>query len=132
MTNSILFPKEIYKKLTECKEITDITGERIYPILADNKVALPFIVFTKDDIHNKLQTKDGYSTDQIEFTVFIVSDKYAVSLDLANSVRKLFEHPKMSFDDYIVRNCVMSGIRESFEENAYLQVLTFEAEIDNR
>lgn len=131
MTNSILFPKEIYNRLSKNKDITNIVQNRIYPIIGDNSVKIPFIVYTKDDVTNITTTKDGYSEDSLDFTIFIVSDKYSTSLELANYTRETFEHKRLNCNDFIVTDCVMTGIRESFEENSYLQVVSFNCRIIN-
>lgn len=131
MVNSILFPKEICKKLLNNKDITKYTDQNVFPLIADNKVKMPFIVYTKDNVTNITSTKDGFSEDVLQFTIWIVSETYFTSLEIANEVRKTFEHKKLKTDDYSVTDCIMTSINESFEENAYLQILSFKCNISN-
>ena len=53
---------------------------------------MPFIVYKREDVKNTLFSKDGYSEDDLSFSIWIVTTSYATSLDLANHVRKTFEH----------------------------------------
>lgn len=131
MVNSILFPKEIYNKLSSNENITKYVSNRIYPLVADNNVKYPFIVYQIDNITNDAYTKDGLIIDSVDFTVWVVCDKYITSLEIANEVRDTFDHKKLKTNDYYVTDCYMTAINGTFEENAYLQILSFNCKITN-
>lgn len=131
MTDAILFPKVIYQKLQESTELKKYVSERLFPLVTELKTKTNFIVYKRESITTVNETKDGYSEDLVTFTIWVVSDKYITSLEIANIVRHIFNHRKLKNDYFICEDCKMTDIREDFEENAYLQVLNFEVTVKN-
>lgn len=126
MVNSILIGKTIYKLLTESDELKKYVGNKIYPLVADNDVSFPFIIYYRTNIRN-LVDKDGYYEDEVSFSVIVVSNKYLESLEIANIVRGIFEKKKLTEDIY---NCTVEDIDEDFRENAYIQQIYFNCKMN--
>ena len=126
MVNSILIGKTIYKLLTESDELKKYVGNKIYPLVADNDVSFPFIIYYRTNIRN-LVDKDGYYEDEVSFSVIVVSNKYLESLEIANIVRSIFEKKKLTEDIY---NCTVEDIDEDFRENAYIQQIYFNCKMN--
>ena len=125
MTNSILIGKDIYEKLMGDATIQSYVEGRIFPLVAEQSTKFPFIVYWRNEIQNVNYTKDGYNEDLVEFTVVAASDKYNVSLRLANQIRKVLEVRKIASEDMIISNIRLVGIDESWSENTYIQTLNF-------
>lgn len=130
MTNSILIGKTIYNKLLEDNVIQSYVEGRIFPLVAEQSTNYPFIVYWRNEIQSINYTKDGYGEDSVEFTVVAVSDKYNVSLQIANQIRKVLEIRKIASEDMIVSNIRLVGIDESWNENTYIQTLNFSCTVN--
>lgn len=127
MVNSILIGKTIYKLLTESKELKEYVGEKIYPLIADDGVSFPFVIYYRTNIRNSVN-KDGYYEDEVSFTILTVSNSYIESLEIANIIRSIFEKKKLTENIY---NCAVEDIDEDFRENAYIQQIYFNCKMTN-
>lgn len=131
MTNSILIGKVIYSKLSENQTIQEVIADRIYPVIAEQTTNYPFIIYYRNSVVNTIFNKDGSVEDNVEFTVTVVSTKYNESADLANEIRKIFEKREILNNVIRITNCRLNGIAESYEDNAYVQSLTFSCTVNN-
>lgn len=125
MVNSLLIGKTIYNCMNTNEDLNKIVKNKIYPLVADQSTTFPFVVYYRTNIMSSNYTKDGYGEDEVEFTVIGVSDKYNVSCDIANEIRKVFEKKKIDGENLTITNCRLVGVDESWEENAYVQRLNF-------
>ena len=128
MVNSILIGKTIYKLLTDSDELKDYVGNKIYPLIADDGVTFPFIIYYRTSIRNTV-CKDGYYEDEVSFSIIAVSNSYIQSLEIANIIRSIFEKKKLS--DTIF-NCTVEDIDEDYRDNAYVQQLDFNCKITSK
>lgn len=125
MTNSIMIGKVIYQKLK------DLAGGRIYPVVAEQSTVYPFVVYYRTAVQNTNYNKDGYSEDAVSFTVCVVSDKYNESCTLAHQVRERLECQRIKGNGMVITSIRITGIDESYEDNAYVQRLNFECIVNN-
>ena len=116
MTNSILIGKVLYGRL---KDIKQLEG-RIYPVIAEQSTLYPFAVYYRTGL------------DSVNFTIAAVADKYYLSCDIANEIRKALELQHLVSDDMIISNVRLLGVDESYEDNAYVQRLNFECKVNNK
>lgn len=128
MVNSILIGKTIYKLLTDSDELKDYVGNKIYPLIADDGVTFPFIIYYRTSIRNTV-CKDGYYEDEVSFSIIAVSNSYIQSLEIANIIRSIFEKKKLSDTIY---NCTVEDIDEDYRDNAYVQQLDFNCKITSK
>lgn len=127
MVNSILIGKTIYKLLTSSDELKKYVKNKIYPLVADDGVTFPFVIYYRTKINN-LSNKDGYFEDEVGFTIITVSKSYIESLEIANIIRSIFEKKKLTEDIY---NCTVEDIDEDYRENAYIQQIYFNCKMEN-
>ena len=127
MVNSILIGKTIYKLLTESDELKKYVGNKIYPLIADDGVTFPFVIYYRTSISNT-SNKDGYFEDEVSFTILTVSNKYIESLEIANIIRAIFEKKKLGTDIY---SCRLDDVDEDYRDNAYIQQLYFSCKMTN-
>lgn len=115
--------KQIYAILSQDSGITSMC-QSIYPVVAEEDVKFPFILYRRETI----QPYDckGYTVgDRCNFSIVAVSDKYAVTVELAERIRQLFEKRR---DGYFTE-CNLTGCSEDFVNEAYTQQLDFQATI---
>lgn len=130
MTNSILIGKLISAKLKENEYIYDLLGDKIYPIIANNKATYPFIVYWKENVLPQY-TKDWLTYDTVTFTIVVADTTYEQCLDIAQQVRTIFERPALQTEFMSAEDCHMTDLREEYAEECYVQTLVFECKVFN-
>ena len=79
--------KAIYTILTSDSDVNAIVGTRVYPQIAAQGAAFPFIVYVLQDT-SPSDTKSGVSTlDEVRYDIVVASETYAEASDLTNKVR---------------------------------------------
>lgn len=131
MINSIQIGKVIYSKLSENEIIQNVVADRIYPVIAEQTTNYPFIIYYRNSIVNTIFNKDGSVEDDVSFSITVVSTKYNESADLANEIRKIFEKIQIPNNLMRITNSRLIAIDESYEDNAYVQRLTFSCTVNN-
>lgn len=131
MINSIQIGKIIYNKLSENEIIQEVVADRIYPVIAEQTTNYPFIIYYRNSIVNSIFNKDGSVEDDVSFSITVVSTKYNESADLANEIRKIFEKKQIPNNLMRITNSRLIAIDESYEDNAYVQRLTFSCTVNN-
>lgn len=98
----------------------------IYPLIAEEDVKFPFILFTRDTM-TPIDTKGYIAGDTVDFSIAIVNDRYALTCDIAERVRELLENRH----DGCFSRCSLTGCSEGYQDDAYVQRLNFRATILN-
>ena len=132
MTNSILIGKAIYNVLMEDETIQRYVSGRVFPLVAEQSTNYPFIVYWRNGVQSVNYTKDGYGEDSVDFTVLAVSDKYQVSILIANLIRMVLEKRRIISEDMLITNVRLVGIDESWSDNAYIQTLNFQCTVNSK
>jgi len=79
--------KAIYSILTSDSDINAIVGTRVYPQIAAQEAAFPFVVYVLQNI-DPSDTKSGVSTlDEVRYDIIVASESYAEASDLTNKIR---------------------------------------------
>ena len=128
MVDSILIGKTIFKLLSDSAELKKYVNKKIYPLIADDGVTYPFIIYYRTSIRN-IVCKDGYYEDEVGFSILVVSNSYIESLEIANIVRSIFEKNKLTDTIY---NCKVEDIDEDYNNNAYIQEIDFTCKVTNK
>ena len=128
MVDSILIGKTIFKLLSDSAELKKYVDKKIYPLIADDGVTYPFIIYYRTSIRN-IVCKDGYYEDEVGFSIIVVSNSYIESLEIANIVRSIFEKNKLTDTIY---NCMVESIDEDYNNNAYIQQIDFICKVTNK
>jgi len=118
------FNKYLYALLKEDSELSELVGNNIFPIVAEESVSYPFIIFTRNSLSTEY-TKTNVVKDSITFSIAIASKNYSETATIAERIRKILE---LHRDDYFGR-IYLTGVVENFIEDAYIQTLTFETNI---
>ena len=109
----------VYSILSTDAEVTGIVGNKIYPIVADVGTTFPFIVYKKGS-YIPTYTKDGISNKRATVEIIIASDKYNISVDLAEKVFNA-----ISAKDRKFRLAINT---EDYIEDTFIQTLTYNIE----
>ena len=123
MIDTLDFGKYIYSKLK------DLTDNRVYPLVADNNVETPFIVYQRIGLSTEY-TKDGLLQDSVRMRISVVCDTYAQSLKLAKEIRNRLVQETVEFDEMVIDEArIISAIEEY--NNSYIQTMEFEFTVNN-
>ena len=123
--NSLKVGKEIYSHLKENKSLTDIVGNKIYPIIVEKDTNYPFIVYKRSNVIPDY-TKDYHFKDDVIVDIICVSNHYVESVEIASLVRESLEDKKYG-DIVSIR---LESADEDFIDDAYIQTLTFNLTIN--
>ena len=79
--------KAIYSILTSDSDVSAIVGTRVYPQIAAQGAAFPFVVYVLQDT-SPSDTKSGVSTlDEVRYDIVVASENYAQASDLTGKIR---------------------------------------------
>lgn len=124
---SISVNKHIYNLLINDEILNGLVDKKIYPLVAEESVTYPFIIFTKESAMGNY-TKDLLCYDTVTISVAIAATNYIQTVDIAERVRQILENRR---DDYFY-NILFDEVTEDFVEDAYIQQLKFSAKINTK
>ena len=123
--NSLKVGKEIYSHLKENKSLTDIVGNKIYPIIVEKDTNYPFIVYKRSNVIPEY-TKDYHFKDFVIVDIICVSNHYVESVEIATLVRESLEDKRIGD----INSIRLESADEDFIDDAYIQTLTFNLTIN--
>jgi hypothetical protein len=111
---------KVRNSLLACQEITDLTGENIFPVVAPEDTQGDLIVYQRDK-YSKKYNKMGIYEQECRVNVAAISEDYDRSQHLAYLVNEALEgiHTDLGMEVYL------DDSTEDFEDNKYIQVLSF-------
>ena len=121
---SLSISEHIRKRLSECPELTAKVGNRMFPIAVNAETRFPFIVYERIAVIPN-STKDGDDGDTVTENVYVFSESYSESVQIAEIVRKALDHSKGDYGNYEIDECIMTAADEAHDENIYMQQLVF-------
>ena len=104
---------------------------KAYPLVADNNAKYPFVVYRRVNLISST-CKDGVYQDEVTIEMIVVSDKYAVGVDIAQAIRKKLEKQCVEYDDLEINDGNITLATEEFSENAYVQRIQFTFKINKK
>lgn len=116
--------KHIYQLLTSDRELMRLTKKNVFPLVAEESVTYPFVIFTKEQAQGNY-TKDLLCYDSATISVAVVASNYFETVLIAERVRTILENRR---DAYFM-NITFDSISEDFIEDAFVQELTINAKI---
>ena len=112
----------IYNSLAANTAITNLVGNKIYPLIAPENTTGSFIIYTRS--YTNENNKDSY-TGEITIELLIISIDYKNSIELAENCINTLTTLEGQNNDYYIFNCVNVSGSESYNENGYTQNLVF-------
>lgn len=122
---SISVNKHLYQLLISDEKLNELVGKKIYPLVAEESVTYPFIIFTKESASG-VYTKDLLTYDSVTISVAIAAVNYFQTVAIAERVRQILENHR---DGYFY-NILLDNVTEDFVEDTYIQQLQFSAKIN--
>lgn len=122
--SAISINKFIYDILINDERLSQMTNKQIYPIVAEDTVNYPFVIFTKNDVRGEY-TKDIHAYDVAELQVAVAATNYFQTVEIAERIRQLLEGRR---DGYF-RSITLEGVTEEYMDDAFVQSLTFQCKI---
>ena len=120
----LVVSKHIYSALTASAELSKAVGKKIYPIATKNEVPFPFIVYERDSVTPRYDKSGASVTDSV-VNVYILSESYTESIDIAEMVIAALERKEAVYDNFQVIGATMQGASESYTANTFVQQVTF-------
>ena len=132
MINTLLtIGKYINNALTTDSTLTSMIGEKkVYPLIADNDVKFPFLVYKRLSLQSNT-TKDGRHEDEVVVEISIVSEKYSDGVNIANEVRRILEKDEVSYSDIFINEANLILASEEYSGNSFLQTMQFQMKVNN-
>lgn len=124
METAISANKYIYNILKGDSKLAELVGDNIYPLVAEQSVSMPFIIFTKEEVEG-VYTKDLLVYDEATISVAVVAENYFQTVSIAERVRALLESRRDGF----FMNISLNSVTEEFSDDAFVQTLRFTSKI---
>lgn len=121
---SLLIGKAIYNILSSNTALTEKVGNKIFPLISELNTTFPFIVYKRGAIETQY-TKDLKCSEQVFVDFVVASDKYSESIEVAQLLRDCLEGTRGKYSDVTIKSARLDSSDEEFNEDTYLQYLTF-------
>jgi len=113
--------------LLQSDEVVQHTNN-IYPVVTD-KAVLPYIVYRRAALeHEPTKTKQP-GADTVQMDVVCYTATYAEGVELAEAVRAALDYAEGEKDGLVMRSCTLTDSEESYEDDAFMQLLSFNVKI---
>jgi hypothetical protein len=116
-----------YVILTQNTDVTDIVGVNVFPEVAEQETATPFIVYQLLSVAPE-DTHDGPSTlDEVRFEFLCYADSYALAADLGSKVRGALDRVSGTYNGVNVESIQFNDVDIDTIDapRRFAQVLTF-------
>lgn len=116
--------KHIYQLLSSDSGLTSMVDNKIYPLVAEESVTYPFVIFSKESVNGNY-TKDFLVYDTVTISVVVAANNYFETVNIAERIRALLENHS---DNYFI-SVLLESVTEEYIEDAFVQQLQFSAKI---
>lgn len=122
---SLSVAEHILNRMSISEELTAEVGDRMFPVALSVETKFPFICYERSSV-SPLRTKDiRTGEDAVTVDVFVFSDNYKESVQVAELVRKALDCTGGIYSTFRVTGCYMTDAMEAFSDNVYMQQLVF-------
>ncbi len=104
--------------------LVGLVGNRMFPIASIEEVAFPLIVYSRDYVTPQYDKSEKQIADT-STTVFVAAESYSESLIIAEEVVKALDKKFASYDGYEVKDARLTAAAEDYNNDTYIQTLTF-------
>lgn len=121
MATALSINKYIYNILSSDEELRKMVGNNIYPVIAEDNVTYPFVIFKRQAI-TPVYAKNALQYDTCTFSVAIVTNTYIQTIEIAERVRTILD----CYNGNGLNQVRLQSINEDYIDDAYVQDLTFD------
>lgn len=125
---SLKVSQHIHATLSVFPALVTKVGDRMFPLATIKETLFPFVVYEREGV-SPARTKDGSEDEVVYVALFVFSDKYAESVDVAHICRRALDGSRGEYADFSVIQCRMAGAQEAYNDGTFIQKLTFELRI---
>ncbi len=119
----------VYSILSQYKDLTDLVGNRLFPIIADEGTDFPFVVYRRLGLSEtpKYFNKDLASTGgEAVVELMVVSNDYDESIEVAEQVVNALQGKRGKLKDgTVISQIKLEDSDEDWIDNSFVQRLTF-------
>ena len=121
----------LIKRLLADMSINDRLKGRIYPVVAEQKTPFSFVTYKRSGVVLESDKDVSYRYGMISVDIIIVGSSYSQSLDIASAIVDEMPDYPMNLDGFDISDIKLANAVEDFQDEAYIQALTFNIVIDN-
>lgn len=126
--SSISVGVALHQLLSEDAEVK-ATAKKIFPVMTA-EADLPYIHYRVTGMEQN-PTKGADGADTVHVEVNCLDRTYGGAVSLAEKARKVLDHVSFRTDDGIyVRSCTLTGMDNSYEDDAYIVSLDFTVRVN--
>ena len=96
---------------------------KVFPVVAD-EATLPYVAYRRGKME-QTPTKSACGADTVTVEVLCFGSTYTESIDVAELVRSALDHVQHTVGGLTMRGCVLTDAEEMWQDDAYVQSLTF-------
>lgn len=121
---TIQIGKVINALLNADRSLSEMIGNRVFPIVSKEGTQYPFVVYRRNSV-TPTYCKDGLASETASVDIVIASNTYTNSIEVADRVRAAIDKRACVFQDTTVSNIEMTTAEEDFVDDTYIQTLNF-------
>ena len=121
---AIQIGKVINALLNADTNLSEMIGNRVFPIVSKEGTQYPFVVYRRNSV-TPTYCKDGLASETASVDIVIASNTYTNSIEVADRVRAAIDKRACVFQDTTVTNIEMTTAEEDFVDDTYIQTLNF-------
>ena len=121
---TIQIGKVINALLNADSGLSEMIGNRVFPIVSKEGTQYPFVVYRRNSV-TPTYCKDGLASETASVDIVIASNTYTNSIEVADRVRAAIDKRACVFQDTTVTNIEMTTAEEDFVDDTYIQTLNF-------
>lgn len=121
---TIQIGKVINALLNADRSLSEMIGNRVFPIVSKEGTQYPFVVYRRNSV-TPTYCKDGLASETASVDIVIASNTYTNSIEVADRVRAAIDKRACVFQDTTVTNIEMTTAEEDFVDDTYIQTLNF-------
>lgn len=118
--------KAIYSILTGDSAVSALVGSRVYPQIAAQGAAFPFVVYLVNDL-TPSDTKSGVSTlDEVRYEVLAIAETYAEAADLNEKIRTALDRYTGTVSGVVIDSIQFTELEVDFDDNSETYIVNSE------
>lgn len=123
----------IYDLLSNDAGVSALVSSRIYPDIAPQNVAYPFIVYTHDGLNPSL-SKDGNSNmDRVEVSLVVYAESYDTSQAIATASRAVLDWASGTYGGVSIQRARLANqqsMRMDIDKHIYIVEQVYEIRVN--
>lgn len=127
-TTTLSAGKVIYAVLNGSLDVTSRVT-KIFPVVASQNAQLPYISYGRTGLSTNPQKAGVPGADAAVITVDCYTENYMEGVEIAEIVRSLLEFQQKTVGTMRMRACTLVDSTEDWQDDAFVQSLTFQVRI---